>query len=28
MARITWPVWLYVAVSGVVVYVMIQPYYR
>ena len=28
LARITWPVWLYVAVSGVVVYVMIRPYYN
>lgn len=27
LARITWPVWFYVAVSGVVVYWMIQPYY-
>jgi putative membrane protein len=27
LARITWPLWLYVAVSGVVVYVMISPYY-
>lgn len=27
LARITWPMWLYVAVSGVVVYVMISPYY-
>lgn len=27
LARITWPVWLYVAISGVVVYVMISPYY-
>jgi putative membrane protein len=27
LARITFPVWLYVAVSGVVVYLMIQPYY-
>ncbi len=27
LARITWPVWLYVAISGVVVYVMIRPYY-
>ena len=28
LARITWPVWLYVAISGVVVYWMIQPYYK
>ncbi|MEO6139214.1 MAG: DUF420 domain-containing protein [Ginsengibacter sp.] len=27
IARITWPVWFYVAVSGVVVYLMISPYY-
>ncbi|MEO7293744.1 MAG: DUF420 domain-containing protein [Ginsengibacter sp.] len=28
LARITWPVWLYVAVTGVVVYLMISPYYN
>ena len=27
IARITFPLWLYVAVSGVIVYVMISPYY-
>ncbi len=27
LARITFPVWLYVAVTGVVVYFMISPYY-
>lgn len=27
LARITFPVWLYVAVTGVVVYLMIAPYY-
>ena len=27
LARITWPVWLYVALSGVVVYVMIREFY-
>lgn len=27
LARITFPVWLYVALSGVVVYVLISPYY-
>ncbi|WP_178987376.1 DUF420 domain-containing protein [Winogradskyella schleiferi] len=27
IARITFPLWLYVAISGVVVYVMISPYY-
>ena len=27
LARITFPLWLYVAVTGVIVYVMIAPYY-
>ena len=27
LARITWPIWLYVAITGVVVYWMISPYY-
>lgn len=27
IARITFPLWLYVAVSGVLVYLMISPYY-
>ncbi|HWN87757.1 MAG TPA: DUF420 domain-containing protein [Chitinophagaceae bacterium] len=27
LARITWPIWFYVAVTGVVVYFMISPYY-
>jgi len=27
LVRITWPVWFYVAVTGVVVYLMISPYY-
>lgn len=27
LARITWPVWLYVAVTGVAIYWMIKPYY-
>src|SRR5688572_9570656 len=27
LARLTWPVWFYVALSGVVVYVLISPYY-
>jgi putative membrane protein len=27
LAKITWPVWLYVAITGVVVYWMISPYY-
>jgi putative membrane protein len=28
LARITWPLWFYVAVSGPVIYWMIHPYYR
>ncbi len=27
IARITFPIWLYVAISGVIVYIMISPYY-
>jgi putative membrane protein len=27
IAKITFPIWLYVAVTGVIVYVMIAPYY-
>ena len=27
LTRITWPIWFYVAVSGVIVYIMISPYY-
>jgi putative membrane protein len=27
LARITWPVWFYVAVTGPLLYVMISPYY-
>jgi len=27
IAKITFPLWLYVAISGVVVYIMISPYY-
>lgn len=27
IARITWPLWLYIAVTGVLVYVLISPYY-
>lgn len=27
LVRITWPIWFYVAVSGVIVYWMISPYY-
>lgn len=28
LVRITWPLWFYVAVTGVVVYLMISPYYN
>ncbi|RBL93250.1 DUF420 domain-containing protein [Chitinophaga flava] len=28
IARITWPIWFYVAVTGVIVYIMISPYYH
>ena len=28
LARITWPLWFYVAVTGPIVYCMISPYYR
>jgi putative membrane protein len=28
LAKITWPVWFYVAVSGPVIYLMISPYYH
>lgn len=27
LARITFPIWLYVAITGVIVYIMISPYY-
>lgn len=27
LAKITWPIWLYVSLTGVVVYLMISPYY-
>jgi len=27
LAKITFPIWLYVAITGVVVYIMIQPFY-
>lgn len=27
IARITFPLWLYVAITGVIVYIMISPYY-
>jgi len=28
LARITYPLWMYVAVTGVIVYIMISPYYK
>ncbi len=28
LAKITFPIWLYVAVTGVIVYIMISPYYQ
>lgn len=28
LARITWPIWFYVAISGVAVYLLISPYYH
>lgn len=28
LAKFTFPIWLYVAITGVVVYIMISPYYR
>ena len=28
LARISWPIWFYVAVTGVVVYLLISPYYN
>jgi putative membrane protein len=28
LAKITFPIWLYVAVTGVIVYVLISPYYQ
>lgn len=28
LAKFTFPIWLYVAVTGVIVYVMISPYYK
>src|SRR5688572_30167089 len=27
LARVTFPIWLYVAITGVIVYLMISPYY-
>ena len=28
LVRVIWPVWFYVAVTGVIVYLMISPYYK
>ena len=28
IAKITFPIWLYVAITGVIVYIMISPYYN
>jgi putative membrane protein len=28
LVRFTWPIWFYVAVTGVIVYFMISPYYN
>jgi putative membrane protein len=28
LAKLTWPIWFYVSVTGVVVYLMISPYYQ
>ena len=28
LARITWPIWFYVAITGVAVYLMIRPFYN
>lgn len=28
LAKITWPIWFYVSVTGVVVYLLISPYYQ
>ncbi len=27
IAKVTWPIWFYVAITGVLVYVLISPYY-
>lgn len=27
LAKITWPIWFYVSITGVIVYLMISPYY-
>ena len=28
LAKLTWPIWFYVSVTGVLVYLMISPYYQ
>ena len=28
IARVTWPIWFYVAITGPIVYLMISPYYQ
>lgn len=28
LARITWPIWMYVSITGVLVYLFISPYYH
>jgi putative membrane protein len=28
LVRIIWPVWFYVAITGVIIYIMISPYYK
>lgn len=28
LAKITWPIWFYVAITGVIVYLLISPYYN
>jgi len=28
LARITWPIWFYVSLTGVLVYLLISPYYH
>lgn len=28
LAKITWPIWFYVSITGVIVYLMISPYYQ
>lgn len=28
LAKLTWPIWFYVSVTGVIVYLMISPYYQ